>query len=433
MKSFNYEQFNSDLDMNNLDFMAELDDLTLEQTNNQQQGHSQPSAHDNLLHQLEEKHLRQQHQQQTQQNSLSTPIESGYFSNVSQDMFLSPLTMEASNMLLDDNLEDDLILTPLISPTPSPFLTPSQTYSLSNQDTITPNEIFSPLTSPALLPQEQSTDNSSQSSTLRPKSKKRTNDPQPYVKVRQTIAKGGRTTARKRNSVPNSLSLPSAVTSSSSTSSQLETSMPPPATRPLPATPASLMNLPSQAKGASEIESELRSSPAMKPISPTVGPMHFRGGSVPTSPAIKPYISPSLKPLLPGAVSQEVAARLATKSNYQTIRDGDSKLIGLSYSPELHSGIEMRRSSHKAAEQKRRDLLKHCFDDLRSVLPDIEEKNPSKVMLLRKSYEYISGLNKRAREQDAKIESLQKEIMALKDRLGLGGEEKDQQRESSKG
>ncbi|KAL9936550.1 hypothetical protein V8E36_004618 [Tilletia maclaganii] len=35
------------------------------------------------------------------------------------------------------------------------------------------------------------------------------------------------------------------------------------------------------------------------------------------------------------------------------------------------SGLESRRTSHKAAEQKRRDSLKFCFDELRGYLPNI--------------------------------------------------------------
>lgn len=48
---------------------------------------------------------------------------------------------------------------------------------------------------------------------------------------------------------------------------------------------------------------------------------------------------------------------------------------------------DMRRSSHKVAEQKRRDSLRLCFDELRDLLPpDVirDEKNPSKVFILKK-------------------------------------------------
>ena len=35
----------------------------------------------------------------------------------------------------------------------------------------------------------------------------------------------------------------------------------------------------------------------------------------------------------------------------------------------MHSSLESRRTTHKAAEQKRRDLLKQSFDELKKVVP----------------------------------------------------------------
>ncbi|KAF9914578.1 hypothetical protein BX616_008007, partial [Lobosporangium transversale] len=74
--------------------------------------------------------------------------------------------------------------------------------------------------------------------------------------------------------------------------------------------------------------------------------------------------------------------------------------LGLSYNTDLHSGIEMRRTSHKAAEQKRRDSLKHCFDDLRQMIPNIVDKAPSKVFLLKKSFDYICSLKLEIAQRD---------------------------------
>ncbi|KAG0070129.1 hypothetical protein BGZ92_004547 [Podila epicladia] len=96
-------------------------------------------------------------------------------------------------------------------------------------------------------------------------------------------------------------------------------------------------------------------------------------------------------------------ARLASKSNYQNILDGDHTALGLSYNTDLHSGIELRRTSHKAAEQKRRDSLKHCFDDLRQMIPNIVEKSPSKVFLLKKSFDYICNLKSDVAQRDLEM------------------------------
>src|SRR5690554_4188835 len=90
--------------------------------------------------------------------------------------------------------------------------------------------------------------------------------------------------------------------------------------------------------------------------------------------------------------------RFLTNHSY-SLDDLDSAL-GLSYNTDLHSGIELRRTSHKAAEQKRRDSLKHCFEDLRQMIPNIVDKAPSKVFLLKKSFDYICSLKSDLAQQD---------------------------------
>ncbi|KAI7817992.1 Myc-type, basic helix-loop-helix domain-containing protein, partial [Gamsiella multidivaricata] len=67
---------------------------------------------------------------------------------------------------------------------------------------------------------------------------------------------------------------------------------------------------------------------------------------------------------------------------------------------------ELRRTSHKAAEQKRRDSLKHCFDDLRNMIPSIQEKSPSKVFLLKKSFDYICNLKCEVAKRDLEMARL---------------------------
>ncbi|KAF8978714.1 hypothetical protein BGZ46_006217 [Entomortierella lignicola] len=143
-------------------------------------------------------------------------------------------------------------------------------------------------------------------------------------------------------------------------------------------------------------------------ISPALKPTLHRGSQpVLVSPRLQPQlVSPSLKPWLPGVSTTEAMARLASKSNYQNILDGDHTALGLSYNTDLHSGIELRRTSHKAAEQKRRDSLKHCFDDLRQMIPNIQEKSPSKVFLLKKSFDYVCNLKSEVAKRDLELARL---------------------------
>lgn len=113
---------------------------------------------------------------------------------------------------------------------------------------------------------------------------------------------------------------------------------------------------------------------------------------------------------------------------------------------------ETRRTSHKAAEQKRRDSLKAGFDELRLLLPPINtealdpesgepipgssaprllpksslvpDDNPnrgvSKVALLKFSNEYIVRLHDKVNKRDEYIDKLRAEVSRL--RLGEGEE-----------
>lgn len=107
---------------------------------------------------------------------------------------------------------------------------------------------------------------------------------------------------------------------------------------------------------------------------------------------------------------------------------------------------ENRRTSHKAAEQKRRDSLKAGFDELRLLLPAINtealdpesgepipgssaprllpksslvpDDNPnrgvSKVALLKFSNEYIERLHEKVEKRDGYIEKLRAEVARLR-------------------
>lgn len=133
-------------------------------------------------------------------------------------------------------------------------------------------------------------------------------------------------------------------------------------------------------------------------------------------------------------------------------------------------GVDQRRTSHKAAEQKRRDSLKYCFDELRTLLPAItvddsvpggsmlgpdgtsedrlaegfdpesivnatsgendvtgmpprgynseqaREANRAvaKVLLLRHSNEYLIRLKRRIERRDLAVQSLSQEVVRLR-------------------
>lgn len=145
---------------------------------------------------------------------------------------------------------------------------------------------------------------------------------------------------------------------------------------------------------------------------------------------LKPLlISPTLQP---GAENAEHI--LATRSNYQNVMEGKAAALGIAFTTQIKSGLEVRRTAHKAAEQKRRDSLKECFERLRVEVEEgyvkrqhsllsqlIEEQQAeqgedgddektmkplSKVLLLQYAYEYIMSLKSTLAEKDAEIHDI---------------------------
>ncbi|OAA73253.1 phosphorus acquisition-controlling protein [Cordyceps fumosorosea ARSEF 2679] len=100
-------------------------------------------------------------------------------------------------------------------------------------------------------------------------------------------------------------------------------------------------------------------------------------GSVHVSPALLPRISPNIKPLIPGTpgMSAEDTSRLLmSKSNYQNILEGNT-VPGVSYPTELSTNLTSKRTSHKIAEQGRRNRINSALQVMASLLPD--QGNPT--------------------------------------------------------
>ncbi|KAK5624467.1 hypothetical protein RRF57_000183 [Xylaria bambusicola] len=90
------------------------------------------------------------------------------------------------------------------------------------------------------------------------------------------------------------------------------------------------------------------------------------------SPALLPRISPNIKPLLPGApgLSNEdsTSRLLASKSNYQRILEGNT-VPGVTYPSELSTNLTSKRTSHKIAEQGRRNRINSALQEIATLLP----------------------------------------------------------------
>ena len=95
------------------------------------------------------------------------------------------------------------------------------------------------------------------------------------------------------------------------------------------------------------------------------------GSSVLASPALLPRISPSIKPMISNGskVSDNTASLLlASKSNYQNILEG-THLPGVSYPSELSTNLTSKRTSHKIAEQGRRNRINSALQEIATLLP----------------------------------------------------------------
>lgn len=162
-------------------------------------------------------------------------------------------------------------------------------------------------------------------------------------------------------------------------------------------------------------------------------------------------ISPALKPIRPGRFSHysSTSVRGGMTDDCLLSLAGNAVMTPSTASPSTpFMPPQIRKSSHKAAEQKRRDSLKTSFDDLRVLLPPIplpsEEGYPdeplppgampprgppkgnsegpnrgvSKLQLLRCGNEFIKVLKSRADRRDEEITRLRQEVRRLRELVG---------------
>ncbi|KFY74214.1 hypothetical protein V499_05742 [Pseudogymnoascus sp. VKM F-103] len=200
-------------------------------------------------------------------------------------------------------------------------------------------------------------------------------------------------------------------------------------------------------------------SPQIKPQPPTPNPtstpslrktpkLAARGSaprppSVHASPALLPRISPSLKPMTRGpSISDDTASLLlATKSNYQNILEG-THLPGVSYPTELSTNLTSKRTSHKIAEQGRRNRINSALQEIATLLPgsaaagsgsgdaengdggeggggkNQQQSSSSKASTVEHAIEYIKALRGEVEEATRRAERAEK---ALAEQQGAAG------------
>src|SRR5689334_21029980 len=67
--------------------------------------------------------------------------------------------------------------------------------------------------------------------------------------------------------------------------------------------------------------------------------------------------------------SHTLSDHLTSKSNYQCIVEGKNSQLGLSYPEHLSTNLVSKRTSHSAAEKRRRDRLRNALWDMAKLLP----------------------------------------------------------------
>ncbi|KAI8892836.1 hypothetical protein BC833DRAFT_610518 [Globomyces pollinis-pini] len=132
----------------------------------------------------------------------------------------------------------------------------------------------------------------------------------------------------------------------------------------------------------------------------------------------------NMKPILPDVSSSRTDAVdvLSQRSNYQNLIDGHSEQLGLKHDSTYTNGVQYKRTTHKEAEQRRRDNLKHSFKLMREVLPPMKEKAPSKVFVLKRAREYVLELKHETNEKSKEVDYLRSHIANLSKLLSESGQ-----------
>ena len=187
------------------------------------------------------------------------------------------------------------------------------------------------------------------------------------------------------------------------------------------------------------------------------------------SPALLPRISPSIKPLLPSGsrngsgtglgigkddaqqlTEEQHALLLTSRSNYQNLIEGRN-IPGVTYPSDLPSQLTSKRTSHKIAEQGRRQRINVALQEMLGLLPklspgsqptkmedDEDEEDEeggkgrkggkgggnSKAATVEHAILYIRGMQEKEagwvrerEEKDREVEALRKRLDALERRL----------------
>jgi hypothetical protein len=123
---------------------------------------------------------------------------------------------------------------------------------------------------------------------------------------------------------------------------------------------------------------------------------------------------------------------LASKSNYRNILDG-TVIPGVLYPASFCAGLASKRTSHKLAEQERRERLNKALENIQALLPSLPAEgdvaktsngrdalpSDSKAEKIENATEYIRRLKQQISEKNLMICAKDQEIDRLKRELAI--------------
>jgi hypothetical protein len=123
---------------------------------------------------------------------------------------------------------------------------------------------------------------------------------------------------------------------------------------------------------------------------------------------------------------------LASKSNYQNILDGTT-VPGVVYPTSLSTNLTSKRTSHKIAEQGRRNRINTALQEMQALIPSPhlaarDAKSPdssstaaqlsnSKAAKVESAIDYIRTLKQQCSEKDRLLDQKDREMEALREEL----------------
>ncbi len=336
----------------------------------------------------------------------------------SSSVFKSPLNL---SHYPNENFNIDVSFTPLISPAMT-----------SNMNLTGPEIYFSPLTSPALVPQLQPIQNSKtqqvQDSTafktprINPNNNysskrksiyaaKKANTPKPSKSNNTTPILGPKQSNKVSKQSPLIRNKRSSIHSESLPDMELG----------LPAQPVTTSGIVNYNTIGSNNNNNVSNGDQSAPMTPAILMKIQRGKSndrvhaliAPkirkSSDKLRLYSSSSSSPEnnsssvsnnninnSNSSSDNDNALLLASKSNYQHILEGKYTEVGLSYPSSINYGITAKKTNHKLAEQGRRNRMNNAIIKLGEIIPSQiytkAEVVPSKATTIELSIEYIQDL-----------------------------------------